>query len=108
MTAPAIATTAQIAQLSSPGFSRSWPAGDCFSTVARSIEAVPLPLSVGCAWARGGCLGKPVAVAKCQRELHQQREKREPGGVPDIRPEPFHLETPPHIARRRYPAAAML
>ena len=47
----------------------------------------------------GSGLGEPVAVAERQRELHQHREHREPGAVPDIRPEPLHLETPPHIAR---------
>ncbi|MFK4654972.1 hypothetical protein ABIF97_004906 [Bradyrhizobium japonicum] len=106
---PAIATTAQIAQLSSPGCSRSEPAGDCFWTAARSIEAMLL-LSV--CWKRGlgegSGLGEPMAVAERQRELHQHREQREPGAVPDIRPEPLHLEKPPHIARINSPDLAML
>ena len=46
MTVPAIATNAQIAQLSSPGCSLSGADGDCLSTAARSIDATPLLSSV--------------------------------------------------------------
>ncbi|MGY4368321.1 hypothetical protein ACVW1A_004386 [Bradyrhizobium sp. LB1.3] len=110
MTVPAIATNAQIAQLSSPGCSRSGPAGDCLSTAARWIEATPLVLSV-CwseAWARGAAWANQWLWPERQRELHQHREDREPGAVPDIRPEPLHLKTPPHIAGASSPDPATL